>query len=236
MNSALPQYRKLYELLRKHIVDGIYKEGDLLPSEHELCQLYGMTRPTARQALATLATEGYIRKQQGKGSIVRSLPREIGILSVAGTTTALGDRNLKTKIVSKPVIKPWDEDFIFELSPLIRESGCIYLERLRLLDDVPVFYDINYIPNVNMPRFTSRQFENKSLFEMLRIHYQIEIVGGEQRLKAIQANKLLARYLQVSNGAAILHLERKIETTRPGFYIYSSIYCNTSEHSIFGTF
>jgi GntR family transcriptional regulator/GntR family frlABCD operon transcriptional regulator len=51
-----------------------------------------MTRPTVRQALATLAGEGYIRKRQGKGSIVHRLSREIGILSVSGTTSALGDR------------------------------------------------------------------------------------------------------------------------------------------------
>ena len=102
--KSLPQYRRLYEILRKHILDGVYKEGDLLPSENELCQLYGMTRPTVRQALGTLANDGYIRKHQGKGSFVHNLPKEIGILSVSGTTSALGDRDLKTEIVVKPFL------------------------------------------------------------------------------------------------------------------------------------
>ena len=87
-SKTIPQYRKLYEILRKHISEGVYKEGDLLPSENELCQLYGLTRPTVRQSLSTLANDGYIRKHQGKGSIVHHLPREIGILSVSGTTSA----------------------------------------------------------------------------------------------------------------------------------------------------
>ena len=52
-DKAIPQYRRLYEILRKHILDAVYREGDLLPSENELCQLYGMTRPTVRQALGT---------------------------------------------------------------------------------------------------------------------------------------------------------------------------------------
>ena len=86
-----------------------------LPSENELCQLYGMTRPTVRQSLSTLANDGYIRKHQGKGSIVHHLPREIGILSVSGTTSAVGDRNLKTKIIVKPVLMPWPDDFMFPL-------------------------------------------------------------------------------------------------------------------------
>ncbi len=92
--KSIPQHRKLYEILRKHIAEGVYREGDLLPSENELCKLYGMTRPTVRQSLATLAGDGYIIKHQGKGSIVHQLPGEIGILSVAGTTYAVGNRNL----------------------------------------------------------------------------------------------------------------------------------------------
>ena len=97
--KTIPQYRKLYEVLRKHISDGVYKEGDLLPSENELCQLFGMTRPTVRQSLSSLANDGYIRKHQGKGSIVHNLPREIGILSVSGTTSAVGTGILKQRLL-----------------------------------------------------------------------------------------------------------------------------------------
>ena len=135
--QAAPRYRKLYEILRKHITGNVYREGDLLPSENELCRIYGMTRPTVRQALGCLANDGFIRKHQGKGSIVRKPPLDIGILSVSGTTSAVGSRDLKTRIVVKPVLIPWPEDFMFPLSDLETESGCIYMERLRLLDDDP---------------------------------------------------------------------------------------------------
>lgn len=235
-SSVIPRHRKLYELLRKHITGGIYGEGDLLPSENELCQLYGMTRPTVRQALSTLANDGYISRHQGKGSIVHQLPREIGILSVSGTTTAVGRRNLKTRIVVKPVILPWKDDFIFPLSELEKESGCIYMERLRLLDDIPIFYDISYIPNINLPRITSRQFENRSLFQILREHYHIEIKGGEQRIRAIPASAETGNYLHLKKGTPLLHLERKMITNVNGFFLYSSIYCNTEKYSIYGRF
>lgn len=232
----IPQHRKLYEILRKHITGGVYKEGDLLPSENELSRLYGMTRPTVRQSLSSLASDGYIRKHQGKGSIVHQLPKEIGILSVSGTTSAVGDRNLKTKIIVKPVLIPWKNNFMFPLSELERESGCIYMERLRLLDDIPIFYDISYIANVNLPRITSRQFENRSLFKILREHYQIEIKGGEQRIKAIPASDKISSFLHLKKGEPVLHLERKMETNNPGLFLYSSIFCNTEKYSIFGRF
>lgn len=234
--KSIPQYRKLYEVLRKHILDGIYKEGDLLPSENELCKLYGMTRPTVRQSLSTLSNDGYISKHQGKGSIVRHLQMEIGILSVSGTTSAVGDRNLKTKIVVRPVLIPWPEDFMFPLSELEKESGCVYMERIRLLEDVPIFYDISYLANINLSRITARQFENKSLFQILRDNYHIEIKGGDQRIKAIPASARIARFLKLKKDQPVLHLERKMETNNPVVFLYSSIFCNTEKYSIFGRF
>jgi len=234
--KQIPQYKKLYELLKRHIRDGIYNEGDLLPSENELCGLYGLTRPTVRQALTALVQDGYIRRQQGKGSIVNKMPQGIGILSVAGTTTALKDQNLKTLVIEKPRFEPWPEDFMFSLSSLELESGCIYMTRLRLLDNKPIFYDISYIPAINLPRFTIRSFENKSLFDVLRRFYQLEIKSGEQKIRAIHPDKDVCHLLQVDEGHPVLHMERKMQTNRPELHIYSSIYCNTENHAIFGVF
>ena len=236
ITKTIPQYRRLYEILRKHILDNVYKENDLLPSENELCQLYGMTRPTVRQALSSLANDGYIIKHQGKGSIVHHLPKEIGILSVSGTTSAVGVRKLKTKIIVRPVLIKWPGDFMFPLTKLEEESGCIYMERVRFLEDLPIFYDISYIANINLPRITSRQLENKSLFRILRESYRIEIKGGEQRIKAIPATSRISRLIKLNKGQPVLHLERRMQTNNPDLFLYSSIFCNTEKYSIFGRF
>ena len=234
--SQIPQYKRLYEILRKHITDGVYHEGDLLPSENELCRIHNMTRPTVRQALESLVRDGFIKKQQGKGSIVSSLPQGIGILSISGTTSAIGLSNLQTKILEGPEVRPWGVSFMFPLSEIEIESGCVYIERLRILDDKPIFIDINYLPNINLPRFTARNFENRSLFDILRKHFNIQVTGGEQRLKAIPADETISKHLQVKKGHPILHLERKIATNRVDYYFYSSLYCNTNISAIYGTF
>lgn len=234
--EQIPQYRKLYEILRKHIVEGVYEEGALLPSENELCAAYRMTRPTVRHALDSLVKDGMIIKKQGKGSIVRKQIQNIGILSIAGTASAIGVRFLKTDILQKPIVKTWPEQFPFELSDLEKESGCIYMERLRFVDDIPVFYDINHLPNIYLPRITNRSFENKSLFEILRKHYQIEILGGEQQLKAVKAGPQIQKLLHVKSGHPVLHIERKLTTNKEGFNIYSTIYFNSEKHAIYGIF
>jgi GntR family transcriptional regulator/GntR family frlABCD operon transcriptional regulator len=236
MAGRIPEYRKLYEILRKHIIDGVYKEGDILPSENDLCATFGITRPTVRHALTALVNDGYIKKQQGKGSIVHALPKGIGILSIAGTTSALGTRNLETRIIVRPHITHWEDDFFFRLSKSEQESGCIKMERLRLFNKRPIFYDINWLPNINLPRFTSRNFENKSLFDILRANYKIEVKGGEQKLRAIPADPRISKYLGIPSRHPVLHLERKFDTNRIGYYFYSSIYCNTEEQAVFGIF
>lgn len=235
MNNQ-PQYRKLYELLRKHIVNGVYLEGDLLPSENELCAVHEMTRPTVRHALETLVKDGLIMKKQGKGSIVRKPPQNIGILSIAGTASAVGVRYLKTDILQKPMVKLWPGDFPFELSELEEEAGCIYMERLRYVEGAPVFYDINHLPNIYLPRITQRSFENKSLFEILRKNYQIEILGGEQQLKAVKPTAKIRQLLNLKPGQPVLYMERKMFTNKENFSIYSTIYFNSEKHAIFGTF
>jgi len=234
--DSLPQHRKLYELLRKHILNGVYGEGDLLPSENELCALHQVTRPTVRQALSRLVSDGYIKKHQGKGSIVRALPKGIGILSIQGTTGGVGQHNLETKPISKPLLMKWPTDFFFDLAADESEVGCIKLERQRILDGNPVLYEISYLPNINIPRFIQKTFENKSLFEVLRTTYQIEVLGGSQRIKAMNATKKISEYLNVDEGAAILCLQRILETNKVDFRYFSEIYCNTSDFFLEGTF
>ncbi|HKK61591.1 MAG TPA: GntR family transcriptional regulator [Bacteroidales bacterium] len=236
MNETTPQYRQVYETLRKHIECAVYNEGDILPSENELCAVHNVTRPTVRKALDMLTNEGFIKKRQGLGSVVQSKPKGIGILSITGTTSAIGRGNLETKVIVKPVVKPWPMNFTFPLSDIELESGCIYFERLRLVNSEPIFYDISYLPNINLPRFTKRSLENHSLFDVLREHYQLKITGGEQNIKAITPTPTIQEHFSVDFSTPILHLERKLETNRIDFNVYSFLYCDTRDYGLIGRF
>jgi len=231
----LPQYRKVYEALRSQIESGTYIPGDLLPSENELSTLFVVARPTIRNALDRLVSDGFIQKQQGKGSIVTGKPKGVGILSLTGTTSAIGE-NLVTQIIVKPEIRPWKEAFGFQISDAEKEAGCIYFERLRFVNNRPVFFDITMLPNINFPRFTMRNLENASLFNILRTNYQLEVKGGEQRIFAIKADKRLIDFFDVKPGHPVLQMDRKIETSRIGMHIFSQVFCNTQEYALFGTF
>ena len=234
--SELPQYKQIYEDLRSMIADGLFVPGDLLPSEHDLCVKYGVARLTIRKSLEQLAADGLIVRHQGKGSIVKGAPKGIGILSLGSTTSALGSPNLTTHITLKQELRRWNEAFTFPIDPAEKEAGCIYFERLRLLDGVPVFYDITMLPDINLPKFLNYDLENKSLFDTLRTQYQIVVTGGVQQLFAIRADKRLQDSFQVRAGHPILQLNRKIETNRPNFHIYSQVFCATQRYGLTGAF
>lgn len=232
----VPQYRQLYETLRKQISNGLYKAGDILPSEHELFLTHSLTQPTIRQALALLVNDGYIKKHHGKGSIVQALPKGLGILSIEGRLANSNNDvdNLLTKIIDGPRVMAWPEDMIF--TPTLDElkSNCIYIERQRKVSEEVVFYEFLYLPNRNLPGFSKRSLENRSLYEMLRKSYKIEVTGGEQKLWAIAADERVSAYLEIKKKHPVLRLERRIDTNRQGFSIYTSLYVNTEKYLLQG--
>jgi DNA-binding GntR family transcriptional regulator len=68
------QYRQLADLLRAAILRRDYPPGSTFPSEPELAERHGVSRPTINRALLVLRSEGLIRVERGRGTIVRSVP------------------------------------------------------------------------------------------------------------------------------------------------------------------
>lgn len=77
-----------HERIRQWILDSIkagrIAPGDKLPSESELCQRFGASRGSVRQALTTLASEGWLKSQRGVGTFCamkdRALTMDIGLI------------------------------------------------------------------------------------------------------------------------------------------------------------
>lgn len=232
----VPQYRQLYEILRKQITNGVYKAGDLLPSEHELSLAHIVTQPTIRQALALLVNDGYIKKHQGKGSIVLELPKGLGILSIEGrlANSENDSDNLTTRIIDGPRLTKWPGDMIFTPSRAELKRSCFYIERQRRVNDIVVFYELLYIVNQNLPKFTAKNLENKSLYALLNKSYGIEVKGGEQKIWSIAADVKMSMYLEIQPGSPVLRLERRIDTNRENFSIYTSLYVNTERYLLQG--
>jgi len=69
--SGVPLYRQVAAILRQRIEDEIYRPGERIPTEFELCDQFGMSRISVRQALGELEHEGLLHRRQGSGTYVR---------------------------------------------------------------------------------------------------------------------------------------------------------------------
>ncbi len=229
-----PRYKQLHQQLKADILIGRYEEGNLLPSENTLSAKHSMTRMMVRQALSALEQEGYITRRQGKGSIVCAHQPALGLLSFRGFSEVVGEteHSATSQFLSKPQLIKWNEGFFFDLSENEHQAGCIAIERLRQVDDQPVMLEYTYLPNLNIPEFCQKQWVDSSLFRTLYQHYQLEITSVDQRIRAVTAKVKIAAQLDLDVGTPILHIHRKYGTSRQGFFVYSSLFCNTEHYAI----
>jgi GntR family transcriptional regulator len=69
-----PKYVRLAQTIQRRIEDGTYAPGTRVPSENQLVQSFGMSRPTVVRALELLKRDGWLESRQGYGTIVRGRP------------------------------------------------------------------------------------------------------------------------------------------------------------------
>lgn len=85
------KYKTITAELRRQIEAGVYPPGSMLPVELTLCDKFGVSRQTIRQALALLADEGYIQRRQGSGSRVLDRKAQLPRRTVAVITTYISN-------------------------------------------------------------------------------------------------------------------------------------------------
>jgi len=65
---------RIYSDILNRIIEGEYKEGERLPTEHMLAERFSTSRPTVREALAQLRADGIIATRHGSGTTVMRRP------------------------------------------------------------------------------------------------------------------------------------------------------------------
>jgi GntR family transcriptional repressor for pyruvate dehydrogenase complex len=73
---------QVYSTLKEKLMQGVWQEGEKLPSEHEFCALFGVSRVTIRAALQQLEILGLVETKHGGGSFVKqfSISRNVDTL------------------------------------------------------------------------------------------------------------------------------------------------------------
>jgi DNA-binding GntR family transcriptional regulator len=229
--KKIKKYHQIQEYIKKRIQTQKYPPDSYLPSENKFCVQFGTTRTTVRKALDELLKEGFIAKEQGKGSKVLERGKYLGLLSVKGFSGST-DYKVKTKVTEEPKIVEWDPVIVFPLSEEEKNSPCVYFQRVRYIDDKPVVLENNWYALNALEPIRSEEFVEGSFFKTLSQEYLIEIMGAEQELRSVPASDDIARKLGIAVGAPILHISIRFRTSRSNLNLYGDLYCNTTEYPI----
>ncbi|MFI6053114.1 GntR family transcriptional regulator [Streptomyces violascens] len=205
-----PLWAQTAQLIQDEIQHRGLTAGARLPAERELCERLDISRVTLRKALAHLVDQNLVTASHGRGWFVaapvpaRDWPNDLESF----TTTARRKHMRPSSLVLHQELRPATLDDGERLD-VPAGAQLLRLERVRLLDDVPIAVDRTLLVASHAPGLDQVDFAAASLFEELRAR-GVELDRSETTIEARGADSALARHLGIEPGSPVLALDQTI--------------------------
>jgi GntR family transcriptional regulator len=208
----VPRYYEIEQALRTRIAG--LRPDDPLPSDAQLCAEFGVSRMTARNAVARLAQEGLVYRVPGRGTFVAEPPlhRQAGNLLSFTEEMRRRGRRPHSRVLSREVREPSEQ----ERGRLRLGAGAqvFALTRLRIADEEPMAVEVAVFPADLAEPLLRADLEERSLHTTLVELGRIPTVGRAS-LGAEAASAEDARLLAIDPGAPML-VERRLIYSQDG--------------------
>jgi GntR family transcriptional regulator len=201
---GVPRYLQIAEDLR-HELRG---EGERIPSEHQLCARYKVSRPTIRQALDLLVQEGLLYRHAGRGTFSTPTPggeRKLRVIGSVGDMMALGDETW-FKLVAREVV-PMAPNIAQSLKLPPHSPGWRIIG-VRHADQGPFQHVTAYLPPAIGEALNEEDLSKTSLIALIERQLGKPIKFMEQVTDAALAPRQVAELLQVRPRTPLLQFER----------------------------
>ena len=216
MSSFVPRYYEIEQALRARVAG--LRPGDIIPSDAELCEEFGVSRQTARNAMAKLQQEGLVQRLPGRGTFVAERPihRQAGSLISFSDEMRRRGRRPSSRVLRSRVRAATDDEAsqlgVGGAPPTGRGlsaagGGVFELVRLRLADAEPIAIEASAFPADLAEALGAADLETGSLFDALVAAGHVPTAGrAELRAGAAIAGDAP---LDVAVGAPLL-IERRL--------------------------
>lgn len=209
-SDAVPLYHQIFLTLRDEIMSGHRAFGTSVPTEHELGEIYGVSRVTARRALDELAQHHLVERRRRTGTrvifrnpigpIEANIDQAVESLIAFGSNTSVKVTDISHQPASARIAE------VLEIEP---NDIVIRAVRLRFMDDEPLGQVTSYVPAHLQHLITPGNLTDKPMLSLLRTDGHA-IGGGQQTIAALVADPALAIALGVENRAPVLQVERVV--------------------------
>jgi GntR family transcriptional regulator len=207
--SSGPLYRQTAEVLRSRIANDVWRQGDRLPSENQLCEEFGVSSITMRRAVGTLVAEGLLVRLQGKGTFVSSDHAIVqGPPQLTSFTEDMQIRGWRSsaRMVSLTTSRAADE--VGTKLGLSTGALVYVITRVRLADGLPVAIQEAHIPALLFPGLERHDFRRESLYGVFEHGYGVKPANATETYKASKVAEAEAELLQVEPGSPAFRAER----------------------------
>jgi GntR family transcriptional regulator len=205
---AQPLYAQVQEHILDSIRSGVWKEGDLIPTEVALAQQFGIARMTVRQALDRLIREGQLVRTRGRGTFVARPRVEREMARMHGFSDDMRARGMvpSSVLLGREVVPA--PNAISDSLLLGRREAVIRLQRLRLADAVPMALETSYLNYALCEPVLRVELESGSLYAFLQGSLRLRILHASQELQAALPTRAEAELLQISRRHPVLAIHQ----------------------------
>jgi GntR family transcriptional regulator len=199
-------YIQLTRIFLHEIRTGKWLLNQRIPSEEELCNKYGVSKITVRQAVNNLVSDGYVMKLQGKGTFVVSVLPVVGLAMKTQLTEEMFGKEVKAEkeVLFKGVQEPSDE-----VRSYLRTNEKIYHFLCRRnVNANPAYLDESFIPYQMLPEIDQLDIIHNSLYSVLQDRGLKKIFRVIQTIEVLQIQGDSAQYLDLSEGVPVLAVHR----------------------------
>ena len=208
MDKSVPLWLEISRKIENDIEKGVYRVGDILPNEYQLCEIYSVSRITVRGALARLGDLGKIKRIKGKGTVVTQEKIKEPLLKISGFTDEMKEKGIVPSTSYARIERKKVSGYISELFGQSKSTYFTVLERVRCINGVPVGYFTTYLPEKIGLSYDSTQYYS-SLYGKLEKEYGITVDYVRQTVTAEIADKKTRKMLGLSQGEAVMVMKRQ---------------------------
>jgi GntR family transcriptional regulator len=207
-DSPQKLYLQLHSILKGKMERGEWQVESQIPTEEELCRLFDVSKATVRIAVAELVREGYLRRQQGKGTFVckRIIPEGLSMLTSFKENMLEAGVVFETRVLAQTVMMLTD-DLNLKLD-VPDDRHIIYLKRVRLVGGEPVLLQETYLPHAVCPALLAEELEKQSILELLEERCGVRVTRVRDYIEVITLAEEEANLLGLPAGSPALLLEQ----------------------------
>jgi GntR family transcriptional regulator len=209
-SAAIPLYHQIFLQLRDEIFSGRRPTGSPVGTEKAVSIDYGVSRITARRALAELAQHQFVARKRRVGTTVIYRPPVKPIeASMDQAVDSLIHFGRATQVRVLALQKEQASAWVAEVMRLRAGEWVLRADRVRYLDNEPLGFIISYVPIALANHITRQGLRRTPVLKLIK-NAGYQLGKASQTVVATLADPQLCGTLEVEPRSAILRITRTV--------------------------